>query len=201
MRSSFHENYEGRFYYRCMITVLVQCGTQFRVAYPPILLCSTDCANPLRVLLHRSSEYKQKIRVFKNYGIGTVVMRVFIQGISLDINEIINDKQIRLIFCQFSKLGFAAGTYYTTTGGGSNYQCMPFDPDYKTYYTGSGGSFAYISGVEYESGCCGLFPSSVDDGNVPCARCYTTRSAVMMIPAKTSCPSGWTEEYDGGYII
>ena len=49
MRSSFHENYEGRFYYRCMITVLVQCGTQFRVAYPPMLLCSTECANPLTV--------------------------------------------------------------------------------------------------------------------------------------------------------
>ena len=67
MRSSFHENHEGRFYYRCMITVLVQCGTQFRVAYPPMLLCSTECANPLTVLLRRGSEYrpKQKIRVSK----------------------------------------------------------------------------------------------------------------------------------------
>jgi len=46
-----------------------------------------------------------------------------------------------------------------------------------------------INGVEYQS---------FGYGNVPCARCYTeTRSAVMMIPAKRSCPAGWTQEYEG----
>jgi len=34
-----------------------------------------------------------------------------------------------------------------------------------------------------------------------CAVCYVPRrSALVMIPAKTSCPAGWTQEY-GGYIM
>ena len=36
------------------------------------------------------------------------------------------------------------------------------------------------------------------DHNVPCAVCYaSTRAAVMMIPAKTTCPQSWTREYYG----
>ena len=34
--------------------------------------------------------------------------------------------------------------------------------------------------------------------NVPCAVCLaTTRVAVVMIPAKLTCPTGWTKEYNG----
>ena len=34
--------------------------------------------------------------------------------------------------------------------------------------------------------------------NVPCAVCYiSTRTSVLMIPAKTQCPSSWTREYYG----
>ena len=37
-----------------------------------------------------------------------------------------------------------------------------------------------------------------NDHNVPCVVCYvSTRVAVMMIPAKTTCPSSWTREYYG----
>ena len=98
--------------------------------------------------------------------------------------------------------GFTAGTYYSNSGGGSNYLCLPFDPSYKTYYTGSSGAFSYISGTEYESGACGLFPNDAQDENVQCALCHTARSSVLMIPAKTSCPYGWTEEYDGmSYVL
>ena len=94
-------------------------------------------------------------------------------------------------------VGFAAGTFFSHSGGGSEYLCLPYDPDYKTYYTGSYGTFSYISGVEYESGSCGLFPSGAQDENAPCAVCLTSRSAQKTIPAKTSCPDGWTKEYDG----
>ena len=40
--------------------------------------------------------------------------------------------------------GFAAGTYYTTTGGGANYLCMTLDPEYNEY--APGGSNAVLSG-------------------------------------------------------
>ena len=34
--------------------------------------------------------------------------------------------------------------------------------------------------------------------DVPCAVCYVpTRNALYMIPAKCTCPSGWTREYFG----
>jgi len=97
--------------------------------------------------------------------------------------------------------GFAGGSYYSHTGGGVNYQCLPLkDPQYNKYYTGSATwSGGWIHGVEYEfvAGT-GIFPDAAKDQNVPCARCYTkTRSAVVMIPAKRQCPVTWTEEYEG----
>jgi len=107
----------------------------------------------------------------------------------------------KLIYIILSKLsditGFAGGSHFTHSGGGVNYQCMPHDPQYNRAYTGSFyGSWIY--GTEYQSYHYGIFPNSAYDQNVPCARCYTeNRPALMMIPAKRSCPSGWTEEYEG----
>jgi len=75
---------------------------------------------------------------------------------------------------------------------------MPTDPQYNRAYTGSGFQGSSINGAEYESFTYGIFPSSAHDQNVPCVRCYTeNRPALMMIPAKRSCPSGWTKEYEG----
>jgi hypothetical protein len=40
--------------------------------------------------------------------------------------------------------------------------------------------------------------SHLNNYNVPCAVCYvSTRTSVLMIPAKTQCPSSWTREYYG----
>jgi len=99
--------------------------------------------------------------------------------------------------------GFAGGSYFTHTGGGVNYQCLPLkDPQYNKYYTGSATWWGdWISGVEYKTGThLDIFPDSTFQQNVPCARCYTkTRSAVVMIPAKRHCPSKWTKEYEGTF--
>ena len=77
-----------------------------------------------------------------------------------------------------------------------NYQCLHTQPEYNLF--GGGGSV--ISGVEYQSGSSGIFPSAAHDQNVPCARCYTQRSAVVMIPSRRSCPTGWSKEYEGEHI-
>ena len=50
-----------------------------------------------------------------------------------------------------------------------------------------------VWGAEYEQPVGGTH-----DHDVPCAVCLgTTRETVLMIPAKTSCPTSWTKEYDG----
>ena len=88
--------------------------------------------------------------------------------------------------------GRAARNRFIQTGGGINYQCFPDDPEYGAY--GTGGNRAFVYGVEYQE----PLNSSIHDHNVPCAVCYVpTRATSLMIPAKLTCPTGWTEEYDG----
>ena len=92
--------------------------------------------------------------------------------------------------------GRAGGSWYSHTGGGANYLCMPNDPDYLAYRPGVQG-WSYVYGAEYQSFSGGPL-QAVHNHNVPCAVCYaSTRVAVTMIPAKTQCPSTWTLEYSG----
>ena len=58
-----------------------------------------------------------------------------------------------------------------------------------------------IKGVEYEIYKSGIFPNTAYNQNVACARCYSERSAVMMLPARSTCPAGWYKEYEGGFCL
>ena len=70
---------------------------------------------------------------------------------------------------------------------------MPPDPEYTLPYRSGVQGHSYMHGAEYEDPITGT-----DDHNAVCAVCLaSTREIVLMIPAKTSCPSGWTEEYEG----
>ena len=90
--------------------------------------------------------------------------------------------------------GRAGGTYYDNIGGAANRLCLPEDPDYLPETAGFSGS-STIWGAEYQVG--GLH-SSLNDYNIPCAVCYvSTRASVLMIPAKSQCPMSWTREYYG----
>ena len=94
--------------------------------------------------------------------------------------------------------GRAAGSWSSHRGGGANYLCMPDDPQYSSYDPGNGGSELY--GVEYQIDWGGPLSSS-HQHNAPCAVCFTSeRGMVVMLPAKTSCPSNWIREYYG-YLI
>ena len=99
-------------------------------------------------------------------------------------------------------------------GSGSNFLCLHEDPQWKTYINGSQRYTGAIYGVEYElhrpnSGSAGnnIFSESNNGGNpltdrpAPCAVCYVGgRSTILMVPARTQCPDGWTMEY-GGYLV
>ena len=97
--------------------------------------------------------------------------------------------------------GRAAGSHYGEPGGGANYLCLPDQPQYSTYTPGTQIGRAHLYGAEYQTGILGYANSpliSVHDHNVPCAVCYTSaRETVVMIPARLSCPSSWTREYNG----
>ena len=92
--------------------------------------------------------------------------------------------------------GITGGTWYSQEGGGANYLCMPKDPEYTLRNRGGVDGHAHVYGSEYE------YPlQGTHNHNVPCAVCcVSTRSKILMIPAKTSCPTNWTREYYG-YIM
>ena len=94
--------------------------------------------------------------------------------------------------------GRAAGSYYSHSGGGANYLCLPDDPEFLRYTSGVQTYRAYLHGSEYQTVDTPPAFGSMYDHNVPCAVCYTpTRGTVIMIPAKTTCPTSWTREYYG----
>ena len=84
--------------------------------------------------------------------------------------------------------GRAGGNHCNKQGGGSNYLCMPNDPEYRlAYRTGVQGN-SPVEGAEYER----PLVSGHHNRNVPCAVCYVqNRTTSIMIPAKMNCPSGW----------
>ena len=90
--------------------------------------------------------------------------------------------------------GRAGGAHYTHSGTASNYICMPHNPEY--YSSGTPGTYpAYVYGAEYET--YGSTLANLVNHNVPCAVCYAKREAMLMAPAKITCPSQWTREYNG----
>ena len=92
--------------------------------------------------------------------------------------------------------GRAGGKWYTHTGSGSNYLCLPLDPEYDEIVTGRQNNRAYIYSAEYQTIDFHPFRSQ-HQNDVPCAVCRVTDRDSLMFPAKMTCPSGWTKEYHG----
>ena len=95
--------------------------------------------------------------------------------------------------------GRAGGPHYTHSGGGSNPQCLPLDPNFLTPISGDQRGRGLMYGAEYQSH---TYSNSHvhgrHDTEVPCAVCHVSnRTAVYMVPAKYTCPTGWTREYYG----
>ena len=92
--------------------------------------------------------------------------------------------------------GRVGGEYYGHHGGAADHLCMPPDPQYTLPYRNGYQGQGLVYAVEYESPIQGT-----QDHDVPCAVCLAaSRGTVLMIPAKTTCPTSWTTEYIG-YIM
>ena len=94
--------------------------------------------------------------------------------------------------------GRAGGPKWNHPGSGRNPQCLPLDPNFLTPINGDN-SRGYMYGGEYETG---TYSNSYLHGrhnhDIPCAVCHVNnRTAVYMVPAKYTCPTGWTREYYG----
>ncbi|OWF44181.1 short-chain collagen C4-like [Mizuhopecten yessoensis] len=92
--------------------------------------------------------------------------------------------------------GYAGGSYYNHAGAAVDYVCLPPDPswgpkkDIRSYAPG------YMYGAEYEDEV--LFNKNYKNKDVPCAVCRSSnQSTSIMIPARTTCYTGWDEAYHG----
>ena len=89
-------------------------------------------------------------------------------------------------------------SHYTHSGSGVNYLCLPLDPEDPDNVQGGQQNGAYVYGVQYGTGTSVRFFVDVFRHDAPCAVCEAqTRSQILMIPAKRTCPAGWTFEYEG----
>ena len=93
--------------------------------------------------------------------------------------------------------GRAGGSKFNVQGGGVDRLCLPSDPDYITNPRSTTPLlYSVLHGAEYDTH--NGPQHSFRDHNVPCAVCYSsTRAVMIMVPAKTVCPSSWTREYYG----
>ena len=93
--------------------------------------------------------------------------------------------------------GIIGSGYYSHSGGGGKYLCLPNNPKYDKY-SDSWQSTGIIHGTEYEVSSFNPFTNNLHDHEAPCTVCYVkSRGSEMMVPARNDCPSGWTEEYHG----
>ena len=97
--------------------------------------------------------------------------------------------------------GKATGSKDSLGGGTDQTLCLPNDPE---YFPGdilnSNAGFGTLWGTRYEvyTGT-GSVPLNKRAGlQMPCAVCYVNfKSSILTIPAKYTCPTGWTLEYNG----
>ncbi|XP_062601856.1 uncharacterized protein LOC134263519 [Saccostrea cucullata] len=94
--------------------------------------------------------------------------------------------------------GITGGKSHYEPGGGVNTLCLPHDPDNAPHdFPTSQESAAHLFGSEYQF----TYRKIARDDDVPCALCRVqSAGSILMIPAKTTCPSGWIMEYNG-YLI
>ena len=98
--------------------------------------------------------------------------------------------------------GQMANSDYRTPGGGTNYLCLPSDPEYDSYAPDNV-PHTVLTRVWYETQeNLNAFPNPTFQHLAPCAVCESDqRVTKVMIPAAVRCPnSDWVLEYKG-YVM
>ncbi|CAH1785171.1 unnamed protein product [Owenia fusiformis] len=103
--------------------------------------------------------------------------------------------------------GITGGSHWEKTGGGAEYKCLPLQPQWGNFNDRTARYSALMYGVEYQVEAPDANPflhtnapsdsNSLNDREVPCVLCAVPRVTTLMIPARNTCPSGWTQEYKG----
>jgi len=91
---------------------------------------------------------------------------------------------------------------------GTDYLCLPEQPQWTHHSTKGNVVFMYGFTYDFSEQQSRLFSTANNTSHrkflnkpVTCAVCYVSqRSTSVMMPASTSCPVGWTQEY-AGYIM
>lgn len=103
-----------------------------------------------------------------------------------------------------STLGFTGGGHFTEEGSAADYICLSQDPLWGVYDDTHQTYSARVYGTEYQFSSYqygeNIFGKNIQDQDVPCAVCLSSRSSVIMIPGRNQCYPGWTVEYSG-YLV
>lgn len=96
--------------------------------------------------------------------------------------------------------GIAGGGDYVQPGNGANTLCLPNNPDpapwdFPTHFQNNDRAASnFIYGAEFQY----TYRNIAVDDDVPCAIYSVAHaSSVIIIPAKMTCPTGWSKEYAG----
>ena len=94
--------------------------------------------------------------------------------------------------------GIGAKTANSYNGGGVDYLCLPETPEWTGNEVAGHQVNSYIHGAQYWADGLDIFPNGHRFNDMPCAVCDVAFvSQSLMIPAKRSCPEGWSKLYEG----
>ena len=94
--------------------------------------------------------------------------------------------------------GVVAGSLYNQKGGGSEYLCLPDQPEFLEVTPCHQSIHNKLYGAGYHTHDNPPAFGNIDKHNTPCAACSTSvRGQKIMIPGKVNCTSSWTREYYG----
>ena len=92
--------------------------------------------------------------------------------------------------------GWMLGPHNGHGGGPVEYQCADETPEWSPYARSSDSNGHLFYSVEFENTGHTQMDALVNR-EVRCAVCEVQASTSLMIPAQTSCPAGWTKQYQG----
>ena len=91
--------------------------------------------------------------------------------------------------------GIIGSGHYTDKGSPNKYVCLPNDPQWGSKDLAAS-DVGHMYGTEYETNYVSQY-TNLHDKEAPCAICKTLKGNALMIPARTTCYSGWTTQYTG----